>query len=162
MNRQEQETRRKSPVQVRNRKAQFEYAFLDTLTAGIALTGTEIKSIRGGKASLVDSYCAIERGEVWVRNMYVAPYFYGGLANPSTRRDRKLLLRKREITRLQEAVRTPGLTIVPILLFIDEHGRAKVDIALARGKRLYDKRQSLREKEDRREMDRASKMNRAI
>ena len=149
-------------MQVRTKKAQFEYAFLDSLTAGIALTGTEIKSIRGGKASLVDSYCAIERGEVWVRNMYVAPYFYGGLTNPATRRDRKLLLRKREIARLQEAVKTPGLTIVPTLLFIDEHGRAKVDIALARGKKLYDKRQSLREKEDRREMDRVSKMSRAI
>ena len=149
-------------MQVRNKKAQFEYAFLDSLTAGIALTGTEIKSIRGGKASLVDSYCAIERGEVWVRNMYVAPYFYGGLTNPATRRDRKLLLRKREIARLQEAVKTPGLTIVPTLLFIDEHGRAKVDIALARGKKLYDKRQSLRKKEDRREMDRVSKMSRAI
>lgn len=149
-------------MQVRNKKAQFEYAFLDSLTAGIVLTGTEIKSIRGGKASLVDSYCAIERGEVWVRNMYVAPYFYGGLTNPATRRDRKLLLRKREIARLQEAVKTPGLTIVPTLLFIDEHGWAKVDIALARGKKLYDKRQSLREKEDRREMDRVSKMSRAI
>ena len=121
------------------------------------LTGTEIKSIRNGKVSLVDTYCAIYNGEIWVKNMYVAPYFYGSFANHSVRRDRKLLLTKREIKKLQEAEKTPGMTIVPTLIYIDEHGRAKMDIALAKGKKLYDKRQTLRDKEDRREMDRARK-----
>ncbi|MGI6223659.1 MAG: SsrA-binding protein SmpB [Prevotella sp.] len=157
MNKEEQEIRKKSPIQIKNKKASFEYFFVETYTAGIVLTGTEIKSIRNGKASLVDTYCTIYNGEVWVKNMYVAPYFYGSFANHATRRDRKLLLNKREIRKLQEAEKTPGLTIVPILIFIDENGRAKMDIALARGKKLYDKRQSIREKEDKREMDRARK-----
>ena len=157
MNKQEQEIRKKSPVQIKNKKASFEYFFVDTYTAGIVLTGTEIKSIRNGKASLVDTYCAIYNGEILVKNMYVAPYFYGSFANHSVRRDRKLLLTKREIKKLQEAEKTPGMTIVPTLIYIDEHGRAKMDIALAKGKKLYDKRQTLRDKEDRREMDRARK-----
>ena len=157
MNKQEQEIRKKSPVQIKNKKASFEYFFVDTYTAGIVLTGTEIKSIRNGKASLVDTYCAIYNGEIWVKKMYVAPYFYGSFANHSVRRDRKLLLTKREIKKLQEAEKTPGMTIVPTLIYIDEHGRAKMDIALAKGKKLYDKRQTLRDKEDRREMDRARK-----
>lgn len=157
MNKEQQEIRKKSPVQIRNKKASFEYYFVDTYTAGIVLTGTEIKSIRNGKASLVDTYCAIYNGEIWVKNMYVAPYFYGSFANHSVRRDRKLLLTKREIKKLQEAEKTPGMTIVPTLIYIDEHGRAKMDIALAKGKKLYDKRQTLRDKEDRREMDRARK-----
>jgi SsrA-binding protein len=157
MNKEEQEIRKKSPIQIKNKKASFEYFFVETYTAGIVLTGTEIKSIRNGKASLVDTYCTIYNGEVWVKNMYVAPYFYGSFANHATRRDRKLLLNKREIRKLQEAEKTPGLTIVPILIFIGENGRAKMDIALARGKKLYDKRQSIREKEDKREMDRARK-----
>lgn len=157
MNKQEQELRKKSPIQIKNKKASFEYIFLDTYTAGIVLTGTEIKSIRGGKASLVDSYCAIYQGEIWVKSMYIAPYFYGSFSNVNSRRDRKLLLQKREIRRLEEASKNPGLTIVPTLLFIDDHGRAKLDIVLARGKKVFDKRQTLKEKEDRREMDRARK-----
>ena len=157
MNKQEQEIRKKSPVQIKDEKASFEYFLVDTYTAGIVWTGTEIKSIRNGKASLVDTYCAIYNGEIWVKNMYVAPYFYGSFANHSVRRDRKLLLTKREIKKLQEAEKTPGMTIVPTLIYIDEHGRAKMDIALAKGKKLYDKRQTLRDKEDRREMDRARK-----
>lgn len=157
MNKQQQELRRKSPVQIRNKKASFEYFFVDTYTAGIVLTGTEIKSIRNGKASLVDSYCLITNGEIWVRGMNISPYFYGSFANVAPKRDRKLLLNKREIRRLAEDTKTPGLTIVPTLLFIDDHGRAKLDIALARGKKLFDKRQTLKEKEDRREMERAVK-----
>lgn len=158
MNKEQQEIRKKSPIQIKNKKASFEYAFLETYTAGIVLTGTEIKSIRGGKASLVDTYCAIYKGEIWVKSMYIAPYFYGSFSNVNSRRDRKLLLQKREIRRLEEAQKNPGLTIVPTLLFIDEHGRAKLDIALARGKKVFDKRQTLKEKEDRREMDRARKV----
>ena len=138
MNKTQQELRKKSPVQIRNKKASFLYSFLDTYTAGIVLTGTEIKSIRMGKASLVDTFCYINNGEVWVKNMNISPYFYGSFANHPAKRDRKLLLNKREIRRLAEDTKTPGLTIVPTLLFIDDHGRAKLDIALARGKKEYD------------------------
>lgn len=157
MNKEQQEIREKSPVQIRNKKASFEYYFIDTYTAGIVLTGTEIKSIRNGKASLVDSFCFINNGEIWVKGMNVSPYFYGSYANHVAKRDRKLLLNKREIRRLMEDTKAVGFTIVPVLLFIDEKGRAKLDIALARGKKEYDKRQTLKEKEDRREMDRAIK-----
>lgn len=157
MNKTEQELRRKSPVQIRNKKASFLYNFIDTYTAGIVLTGTEIKSIRLGKASLVDSFCFINNGEIWLKGMNVSPYFYGSRSNVPSRRDRKLLLNKREIRHLAEDTKTLGLTIVPTLLFIDDKGRAKVDIALSRGKKEYDKRQTLKEKEDRREMDRATK-----
>lgn len=157
MNKAEQELRKKSPIQIRNKKASFLYNFLDTYTAGIVLTGTEIKSIRMGKASLVDTFCYINNGEIWVKNMNVSPYFYGSFANHPAKRDRKLLLNKREIRRLAEDTKTPGLTIVPTLLFIDGNGRAKLDIALARGKKEYDKRETLKEKADRREMDRAIK-----
>ena len=121
------------------------------------LTGTEIKSIRLGKASLVDSYCYIHNGEIWVKGMNISPYFFGSYNNHEAKRDRKLLLTKREIRKLQEATKQVGFTIVPTLVFIDAKGRAKVDIALAKGKKEYDKRQTLKEKEDRREMDRAMK-----
>ncbi len=157
MNKEQQELRKKSPVQIKNKKASFEYIFIDTYTAGIVLTGTEIKSVRLGKASLVDAFCYINHGEVWVKGMNISPYFYGSYSNHEAKRDRKLLLTKREIRRLEQDSKTPGFTIVPTLMFIDAHGRAKVDIALARGKKEYDKRQTLKEKEDRREMDRAIK-----
>ena len=157
MNKEEELLRKKSPVQVRNKKASFEYFFVDTYTAGIVLTGTEIKSIRMGKASLVDTFCFINNGEIWVKGMNISPYFYGSYNNHEAKRDRKLLLNKREINRLQEATKQIGYTIVPTLLFIDKKGRAKVDIALAKGKKEFDKRQTLKEKEDRREMDRAMK-----
>jgi len=149
--------RKKSAVQIRNKKASFEYFFVDTYTAGIVLTGTEIKSIRAGKASLVDSYCYITKGEMWVQGMNISPYFYGSYANHEAKRPRKLLLNRKEIRSLEAESKTPGFTIIPTLIFIDENGRAKVDIALARGKKEYDKRQTLKEKEDRREMDRAIK-----
>lgn len=157
MNKQEQDIRKKSLVKIRNKKASFEYFFVETYTAGIVLTGTEIKSIRAGKASLVDCYCMINNGEIWVKGMNISPYFYGSFTNHEAKGDRKLLLRKREIRHLAAAVKDVGNTIVPTLLFIDDHGRAKIDIALAQGKKMYDKRQTLKEKEDRREMDRAKK-----
>lgn len=157
MNKEEQELRKKSPIQIKNRKASFEYFFVDDFTAGIVLTGTEIKSIRLGKASLVDTYCFIQNGEIWVRGMNISPYFYGSFANHEMKRDRKLLLTRKEIRKLVEATKAPGFTIVPTLVFIDEHGRAKMDISLARGKKSFDKRQTLKEKEDRREMDRVKK-----
>ena len=158
MNKQEEEIRKKSPVNIRNKKASFEYFFIETFTAGIVLTGTEIKSIRAGKASLVDSYCLIINGEMWVRGMSVSPYFYGSYNNHEQKRDRKLLLTKREINKLQSVTKQTGYTIVPLLVFLDEKGRAKMDIALCKGKKAFDKRQTLKEKEDRREMDRAMKV----
>ena len=129
--------RKKSAVQIRNKKASFEYFFVETFMAGIVLTGTEIKSIRMGKASLVDSFCYVNNGELWVKGMNISPYFYGSYANHEAKQ--------------------VGFTIVPTLVFIDPHGRAKVDIALVRGKKEFDKRQTLKEKEDRRQMDRAIK-----
>ena len=158
MNKQEQELRKKSPVQIKNRKAAFEYFFIEEFTAGIVLTGTEIKSIRAGKASLVDTYCTIIRGEMWVKSMSISPYFYGSYNNHEQKRDRKLLLTRREINRLESATKQTGYTIVPTLVFIDDHGRAKMDIALCKGKKAFDKRQTMKEKEDRREMDRAMKV----
>lgn len=156
MNKEEELLRKKSPVNIRNKKPRSSI-FVDTYTAGIVLTGTEIKSIRQGKASLVDSFCYIHNGEIWVKGMNISPYFFGSYNNHEAKRDRKLLLNKREIHKLQEATKQVGFTIVPILVFIDDHGRAKVDIALAKGKKEFDKRQTLKEKEDRREMDRAIK-----
>ena len=157
MNKEQELKRKKSQVNIKNKKASFEYFFVETFTAGIVLTGTEIKSIRLGKASLVDTFCYINNHEVWVKGMNISPYFYGSFSNHEARRDRKLLLNKREIYKLEDATKQPGYTIVPTLVFIDDHGRAKVNIALCRGKKEYDKRQTLKEKEDRREMDRAMK-----
>ena len=158
MNKEQQLLRKKSPIQIKNKKAQFEYFFIEEYTAGIVLTGTEIKSIRLGKASLVDTYCTIINGELWVKGMNISTYFYGSYNNHVAKRDRKLLLTKREIQKLASATKQTGYTIVPTLVFIDENGRAKMDIALCKGKKQYDKRQTLKEKEDRREMDRAMKI----
>ena len=157
MNKQQEKLRKKSPVQIKNRKAAFEYFFIEEFTAGIVLTGTEIKSIRQGKASLVDTYCTVINGEMWVKGMSISPYFYGSYNNHDQKRDRKLLLTRREIQRLESATKQTGYTIVPLLVFIDDKGRAKMDIALCKGKKEFDKRQTLKEKEDRREMDRAMK-----
>ena len=121
------------------------------------LSGTEIKSIRAGKASLVDTFCIVEKGELWVKNMYIAEYFYGTYNNHTARRDRKLLLTRKELRKIEGAVKASGFTIVPTKLFINEKGLAKVVVAIARGKKEYDKRDSIRERDDRREMDRAFK-----
>ncbi|HIX75814.1 MAG TPA: SsrA-binding protein SmpB [Candidatus Parabacteroides intestinipullorum] len=147
----------KNDVLIKNKRATFDYELLETFTAGIVLTGTEIKSIRQGKASLVDTFCIVEKGEVWVKNMYVAEYFYGTYNNHVARRDRKLLLNKKEIRKIFDAIRTSGFTVVPTRLFINEKGLAKLVIAIAKGKKEYDKRDSIRERDDRREMDRAFK-----
>ncbi len=144
-----------SNIQIRNKKASFDYEFIDTYTAGIVLTGTEIKSIRAGKASLVDSYCLFENGELWSKGIHINEYFYGTYNNHLPTRDRKLLLTKKELRKLTRSLADPGTTIVPTLLFINERGLAKVKIALARGKKAYDKRQSLKEKDDKRQMERA-------
>lgn len=157
MNKEMQLLRKNSPIQIKNKKAAFDYFFVDTYTAGIVLTGTEIKSIRMGKASLVDTFCYIHNGEIWVKGMNISPYFYGSYNNHEAKRDRKLLLNKKEIAHLFEDTKAVGFTIVPTLLFIDDKGRAKLDIALCRGKKEFDKRQTLKDKQDKREMDRAMK-----
>ena len=152
-------TKKNTPkkISIKNKRAAFDFLLMDKYTAGIVLTGTEIKSIRAGKASLVDTFYFINNGEVWVKNMYIAEYDYGSYNNHSARRDRKLLLNRKEIRKLQQDMKNPGFTLVPTLMFIDENGRAKLDIHLCRGKKEYDKRQTLKEKEDRREMDRQFK-----
>lgn len=142
----------KSDIRILNKKAKFEYIILDRFTAGIQLFGTEIKSIREGKASLVDSYCAVEHGEMYVKQMHIAEYRFGSYTNHEAKRDRKLLLTKREIRKLDKATKDTGKTIVPLVLFINEKGLAKMEIALCQGKHAYDKRQSLREADDKREV----------
>ncbi|WP_294081321.1 SsrA-binding protein [Proteiniphilum sp. UBA5384] len=148
---------KQADINIKNKRATFDYELVETFTTGIVLTGTEIKSIRLGKASLVDTYCFFERGELWVRNMHIAEYFYGTYNNHNARRDRKLLLHKNELRKISRLTKETGFTIVPIRLFINERGLAKVVIAVARGKKQYDKRQALREKEDKRSMDRMFK-----
>jgi SsrA-binding protein len=148
---------KQAPVNIKNKRATFDYEIVDTFTAGIVLTGTEIKSIRLGKASLVDTFCFFARQELWVKNMHIAEYFYGSYNNHVARRDRKLLLNRKELKKLERATKETGFTIVPIRMFINEKGLAKVVIALAKGKKQYDKRQSLREKDDKRDMDRMFK-----
>lgn len=146
-----------SRIQIKNKRAEHDFLVIDKYTAGIVLTGTEIKSIRAGKASLVDTFCYIHNGEMWVKNSYIAEYDFGSYNNHATRRDRKLLLNRKEIHALQEETRSPGFTIVPLRMFISEKGLAKMVIGLCRGKKEYDKRATLKEKQDRREMDRAMK-----
>ncbi len=142
-------------VNIKNRRATFDYEIVETFTAGIVLTGTEIKSIRSGHASLVDTYCYISvLGEVWVKNMNIAEYFYGTYNNHEARRDRKLLLNKKEIAKLVKSNKDAGFTIVPLRLFINGKGLAKLVIGIARGKKEYDKRQTIKEREDKRNLAR--------
>ena len=137
-------------IDIRNRRAGFDYEFLENYTAGVVLAGTEIKSIRAGKASLADTYCYFNRGELYVRNMHVAEYFWASFNRKDPKRDRKLLLNRKELNKLERAVKEKGLTIVPTRLFISENGYAKLNIALAKGKREYDKRESIKDKDRRR------------
>ncbi|MGM9864224.1 MAG: SsrA-binding protein SmpB [Lepagella sp.] len=146
-----------SQVNIKNRRATFDYEIGDTYTAGIVLTGTEIKSIRDGKAGLSDTYVVIDNGEAWVKGMYVAEYFYGSYNNHASRRDRKLLLNRKELRKLARVAEDPGFTIIPLRLFISDKGLAKLVIGVARGKKAYDKRQSIREREDKRSLDRLFK-----
>lgn len=144
-------------INIRNKRATFDYEILDTFTAGMVLTGTEIKSLRAGKAGLTDSFCLFDRHELWAKNIYIAEYFYGTYNNHNAHRDRKLLLTRRELRGLENDSKSPGLTIVPLRLFINDKGYAKLEIALCKGKKVYDKRDTLRDKEDARAMDRARK-----
>lgn len=145
---------RQKDINIVNRRARFDYEIIETFTAGIVLTGTEIKSIRQGKASLVDTFCYVANGEVWVKNMYIAEYFYGSYNNHTERRERKLLLQRKEIRKLERNGKEAGFTIVPLKLFINDRGLAKMVIGIGRGKKEYDKRQSIRERDDKRSMAR--------
>ncbi len=139
---------------IKNKRASFDFELLDFFTAGIVLTGTEIKSIRLGKVSLSDSYCILIEGELWAKGIQISEYFFGSYSNHVPRRDRKLLLNKKELRKLTRLTKETGFTIVPTKMFINEKGLAKLDIAVAKGKKTYDKRETLREKDDKREMDR--------
>ncbi len=150
--------RKQTNINIKNKKATFDYEIIDTFSAGIVLTGTEIKSIRESKVSLVDTYCYFIGKELWVKNMHIAEYFYGSYNNHNAKRDRKLLLTKKELRKLAAETKNPGFTIVPTRLFINEKGLAKLVIALAKGKHQYDKRQSIKENEDKREMARLFKI----
>lgn len=141
-------------INIKNRRATFDYAIGDTFTAGIVLTGTEIKSLRNGKASLVDTFCFVANDEVWVKNMYIAEYAYGTYNNHAARRDRKLLLTRKEIAKIKKASAEAGFTIVPLRIFINDRGLAKMVIGIGRGKKEYDKRQSIKEREDKRSIAR--------
>lgn len=144
-------------VNIRNKKASHDFEFLEKFVAGIQLSGTEIKSIRLGKASLVDCFCYFHNGELFVKNMHVAEYYWGNLNNHDPKRDRKLLLTKKELDKLFRRSQEKGLTIVAFHIFLNEKGLAKLEIALAKGKREFDKREDLKHKEAKREMDRAMK-----
>lgn len=141
-------------INILNRQASFNYHFLETFIAGIMLTGTEIKSVRQGKVQLQNAYCYIEDGEVWVIQMHISPYSEGTHYNHEPLRKRKLLLKKKEIRKLEKGLEEKGLTIVPVRLFINDRGWAKLEIALAKGKKLYDKRETIKERDVKREMAR--------
>lgn len=141
-------------VNIKNKRATFDYEIGDKYTAGIVLTGTEIKAIRAGKASLTDSYCLVQNGEVWVKGMNISEYFYGSYNNHEQRRDRKLLLNRKEINKIAKSGEETGFTIVPLRVFVNERGLAKMVIGIGRGKKQYDKRQSIKEREDKRNIDR--------
>lgn len=141
-------------ISIKYKKAEYEYFLLTHYTAGIVLTGTEIKSIRAGKASFTDSYCSFINNELWLHNLHISEYQEGSYNNHEPKRDRKLLLTKRELRKINSKLNEKGTTIVPIVLFINESGYAKVEIALARGKKMFDKRESIKEKDNRRDMQR--------
>lgn len=144
-------------ISIKNRRAGFDYTFIEKFTAGIVLLGTEIKSIREGKASLVDSYCYFKNEELYIRSLNISIYTEGNLYNHEPTRERKLLLHKQELTKLKKKMQDKGLTIVPTVLFTSDSGYAKVEIAVAKGKKLYDKREDLKTKDLNREMNRKFK-----
>jgi SsrA-binding protein len=147
----------KNEINIRNKKAKFEYHLLDTFEAGIVLSGTEIKSIRKSKASILEAYCIFYNGEVWIRNMHVSEYENASFYNHKPKADRKLLLKKTEIQKIEKFLKIKGNTVVPLRVFLSDKGWAKLEIACAQGKKLHDKRQDLKEKDDKRDIDRAMK-----
>jgi len=145
---------KKTNINIKNRKASFEYELLERYDAGMQLVGTEIKSIRNGKVNLSDSYCRFFGGELYVRNLHIAEYEMGTHFNHEVKRDRKLLLTKKELRKLDRKIQESGLTLIPVRLYINEKGLAKLEIALARGKKTYDKRESIKKKDTQRDMER--------
>ena len=144
-------------INIKNKRAHFEYQILDKFIAGIQLNGTEIKSIRLGKATITESFCTFKKDELWIRGMHIAEYEFGNYANHEPKRERKLLLNRLELDKLPKKLKDKGLTIVPLRLFITEKGWAKLEIAIAKGKKLHDKRDSLKEKDTQRDIDRAKR-----
>lgn len=147
-------TKISNTINIRNKRATFDFELIEKFNAGIVLQGTEIKSLRMGKATLVDAYCYFVNEELWIKNMNISEYKDGTYNNHITRRERKLLLQRKELRRLDRKVKETGLAIIPTRLFINESGFAKIQIAIAKGKKSFDKRQTLREKDDKRQMDR--------
>jgi SsrA-binding protein len=141
-------------MEIKNRSAYFEYYIDDTYDAGMVLTGTEVKALRSGKASFNDSYCIMDRGEIWVKSLYIAEYDYGTYANHIPTRDRKLLLKKKELKKLENRLKDKGYTVIPLKIYFSERGFAKIKIGLAKGKKLHDKRASIRDRESEREIKR--------
>ncbi len=142
---------------IKNKKASFEYSFLVSFTAGIMLTGTEVKAIREGKATLSDSFCILANGDLWVKNMHISEYKQGSYNNHEPKRLRKLLLNKTELVKIQSKLKEKGVTIIPIQLFFNERGLAKLEIALARGKKTFDKREDIKKKDQEREIARVTR-----
>ena len=146
--------KRKQNINIKNKKASFEYEFLEKYIAGIQLFGTEIKSIREGKANLTDAYCFFRNGELWVQNMHIAEYWWGTCNNHDPKRERKLLLTRKELKKLERKAQDNGLTIISLRMFVNDRGFAKLEIALARGKKKYDKREDIKQRDSNRELDR--------
>lgn len=149
--------KKKQKVEIVNRKATHEYFFVNEFDAGIMLTGTEVKSIRNGNANLSDAYCIFEKDELWVRNLFIAEYEFGTDANHAPRRQRKLLLRKPELRKLERGIKEKGSTIVPYKIFVNDRGFVKITVCLARGKKSFDKRETIKNRESKRELDRVNK-----
>ena len=143
-----------SKINIKNRRASFEYHLLERFEAGVRLLGTEIKSIRQGKANINDSFCSFIDGELYIRNMHIAEYSHGSFYNHEAKRNRKLLLHKREIKKLETKLQERGFTIIPLRIFINNRGFAKIEIALAQGKKLYDRREAIKERDNKRELAR--------
>ncbi|CAN5438453.1 SsrA-binding protein [soil metagenome] len=144
-------------INIVNRRSSFNYFISDTWEAGIMLTGTEIKSIREGKANLTDSYCFFKNEELWIKNLHISPYDHGSYSNHEPKRDRKLLLQKKQLLKIQSKTKEKGVTLIPVKLYLNERGFAKIEIGLARGKKLFDKRESLKQAEAKRDISREMK-----
>ena len=144
-------------INIKNRKASHEYEFIDKFVAGIVLTGTEIKSIRNSQVTMSDAHCVFIENELWIKNLHISEYSNGGYVNHEPKRERKLLLNRQELEKINGKVTTKGMTIIPTRLFVNDKGRAKVEIAVAKGKKLFDKRESLKDKDNERDLDRIRK-----
>ena len=150
-------TEEKHLIDIKNKRASFEYFFVQTFRAGLVLYGTEIKSICEGRVNLSDAYCMFDKGELWVHNMHISEYRFGSYYNHEVKRNRKLLLKKNELRKLESKSKEKGFTIIPTLLFVDERGYAKLEISLCRGKHSYDKRETIKQRDSKRELDRVMK-----